>query len=130
MTGVGTYMVTSRVIPHEVRRQGFVQENPCPGDMVEFTCTRSESSPAAVRWTVDGVVLYTYFIPSDINTASANQSSIPGLIGVLVNETKLTLIVDLNTSIRIINNTGIACGEIGVTSQSINLMTIGMFTNY
>ena len=122
--------MTSRVIPHEVRRQGLDQENPCPGDMVEFTCTRSEASPAAVRWTADEMPLYTHFIPQDIN--SANQSSIPGLIGVLVNETKLTLLVDLNTSTRIINNTGITCGEVlrDITSQTINLMTIGMFTNY
>ena len=120
--------MTSRVIPHELRRQSLIQENPCPGDMVEFTCTRSESSPAAVRWNADGVPLYTYFIPQDIN--NANQSNIPGLIGVLVNETKLTLLVDLNTSTRIINNTGITCGEIGIPGQTINLMTIGMFTNY
>ena len=119
--------MTSRVIPHEVRRQGLDQENPCPGDMVEFTCTRSESSPATVRWNTDGVVLYAFFIPEDINTANANQSSIPGLIGVLVNETKLTLLVDLNSSTRITNNTGITCGERGITSQTINLITIGMF---
>ena len=116
--GTGTYTLTSRVIPHEVRRQGLNQEDPCPGDMVEFTCTRSESSNAAVAWTADGEPLYDFVIPRDIGTSRANQSSLPGITGILINETTLKLFVDLATLNSGINGSGIACED--VVSRSLS----------
>ena len=123
--GAGTYSISSRVIPHEVRRQTLGQENPCPGDMVEFTCIRSESTQAIVRWTADGNVLYAFFIPDYIGTSNANLSNIPGFIGILINSTLFTLLVDLNTS-NTVNGSQVACDEVdGNSSKSISLSIIG-----
>ena len=104
-----------------------VQEDPCPGDMVEFTCTRSESSNAVVEWTADREPLYDFVIPRDIGTSRANQSSLPGITGILINETKLKLFVDLATSNSVINGSGIACGNSisGASSQRVTLQIIG-----
>ena len=82
------------MIPHEVRPQGHGQENPCPGDTVEFTCTRSESTPVTVRWTTNGGLLYTFVIPEYFESSDANQSNRPGLISTLVNSAMFTLLVD------------------------------------
>ena len=112
-----------RVIPHDVRRQYLNQENPCPEDIVELTCIRSESSPAAVRWTADETRLYTFGIPSDIGTPSANQSSRIGLIGVIINETTLTLLAHLKNA-PFVNNTRLTCGEIGGNSSSPLILSI------
>ena len=120
------------MIPHEVRRQGLNQGKPCPGDMVEFTCTRSESSAATIRWTVDGVALYTFGIPDDIASANANQSTILGLTAIILNATTLKLLVDLSTTITsgITNSTGVVCGEIGGnSSQTLALNVIGKSSN-
>ena len=71
--------------------------NPCPSDMIIFTCTRSESSAATVLWAATGtpVDLYRYEVPRDIGTPNATQTSVPGFTGVIVNETTFTLLVDL-----------------------------------
>ena len=126
--GAGTYTVSSRVFPSEVIRQGIGQDNPCPGDRVVFTCTRSESSPTAVRWTANGTPLYTFGIPSDLGTPRANQDAgFPGLVGTLVDATMFTLLVDLTLATDIINGTAVACGEVisGVTSPIFTLFIIG-----
>ena len=95
--------------------------------MVEFTCTRSESSVTSVRWVTDGVHLYSFSIPRDIGTTNANQSSVTGITGVLINNTTLKLLVDLTLSTRIFNNAGIRCEDAisGESSQTINLEIIG-----
>ena len=97
-----------------------------------YSCVRNESSPAAVRWTANGVPLYTFGIPGDLGTSRAIQSAgFVGLIGSLVNETLFTLTVDLTTSIDIVNGTGVACGELitGVNSDTMNLFIIGKNNN-
>ena len=115
------------MISHEARRQGLQQENPCPGDVVVFTCTRSETSPGTVSWYRDGLVTYTFIIPGQVNTANAVQTSIPGLTGVLVSETISTLQVDLNTTNIITNGTQVSCGEIGLGRiEDISLNIIGI----
>ena len=121
--GASTYNLSSKVIPIEVRRQGLGQENPCPGDAIELTCIRSESSPAAVRWIANGTTLYTFGIPSDIGTQLANQSSRVGLIGVIINETTLTLLADLKNA-PFVNNTRLTCGEIGGNSSPPIILSI------
>ena len=92
-----------------------------------FSCVRNDSSGAAVRWTANGVPLYTFGIPTDIGTDAATQTGFDGLIGTLVNSTLFTLTVDLTTSTMIQNGTGVACGELvsGITSQTMNLFIIG-----
>ena len=117
------------MIPHEVKRQGLNQENPCPGDMVEFICTRSESSVTSVRWIADESILYSFSIPRDIGTTNANQSSVTGITGVIMNNTTLKLLVDLTLSTRIINSSEIKCEDAisGVSSQSIMLHIIGKY---
>ena len=127
LSGAGTYTVSSRVIPAEAKRQGLGQQYPCPGDRIVFTCLRNDSSDAAVRWTANGIPLYTFGIPRDIGTPAATQTGFPGLIGTLVNQTVFTLTVDLTTSMNIQNGTGVACGEVvsGTTSGTMNLFIIG-----
>ena len=114
--------------PAEEKRQGLGQENPCPGDTVVFYCVRNESSPAAVRWTANGVPLYTFGIPGDLGTPNAIQSAgFVGLVGNLTSATVFTLTVDLTMSVDIVNGTGVACGEVisGITSETMNLFIIG-----
>ena len=128
--GVGTYTVSSIVIPAEAKRQGIRQDNPCPGDVIEFTCTCNESSPAAVRWSADGIALYTFGIPADLGTPKAIQNaSFPGLIGTLVDAATFMLIytADLVTSADIVNGTQVTCGEIitGITSLPQTVFIIG-----
>ena len=109
------------------------QINPCPKDRAVFsvfTCARSESFPAAVRWLANDVALYTFDIPNDIGGPRANQSAGgPGLIATLVNETMFTLMADLTTTVDIINGTSIniVCGELvtNIKSQPLNLFVIG-----
>ena len=128
IVGAGTYTVSSRVFPSETKRQGISQNNPCPGDTVVFTCTRSEGSPAVVRWTANGIPLYTFGIPSDIGTPRASQNAgFPGLVGTLVDSDMLTLLVDLSISSDVVNGTAIACGEVttGITGPSFILLIIG-----
>ena len=118
------------MISHEARHRGLQQENICPGDVVEFTCKRSESSPSTVRWFADGVSIYTFVIPHDIGSPDANQTSNFGIIGVLVNQTTLTLRVNSNSANAITNGTLVACGERGgSTSQSISVNIIGIFNH-
>ena len=126
--GAGTYTVSSEVIPAEAKRKGLGQQSPCPGDVIVFTCLRSEPSQAAVRWTADGLALYTFGIPIDIGTPNANQNSgFSGVIARLVNRTVITLTVDLSNSTVIKNNTRIACGEVvnGNSSEIFNVFVIG-----
>ena len=112
--GAGTYTLSSRVVPHDVRRRGLAQENPCPGDTVEFTCTRSESSAAIVRWIADETPLYTFLIPDDLTT-SPYPSHMPGFTGALINETTLTLSINLTAtvSVTVVNGTRVVCGNAG-----------------
>ena len=120
--------MSSKIIPAEAKRQGLGQINPCPGDRVVFTCTRSEPSPAAVRWLANDLALYTFDIPNDIGGPRANQNTgFPGLIGTLVNETMFTLTADLTTTVNIINGTSVVCGELvtNIKSQPLNLFVIG-----
>ena len=126
LLGDGIYSLSLRVMPCGVRLQHISQENPCPGDLVELTCIRSESSPAAVRWTADGEPLYTFGIPMDIGTPNANHSHIVGLIGVIINETTLTLMADLKNA-TFMNGTKVICGDIirGNSSQPIIFSIIG-----
>ena len=123
-----TFTITSQVIPQEVRRQGLNQENPCTEDMVEFTCTRSESL-GDMRWSANGETLYTFLIPDDINTTNARRSSILGVTGVIINETVLTLLVDLSISTKIVNGSEVECGGRNSASQSASviLVTIGIY---
>ena len=83
---------------------------------MEFTCTPSESSPAAVRWTANGRPLYSFFIPNDLGTQRANQTSagLPGIAGLLFNETTIKLLVDLSISTHIINGTQVLCSDLVV----------------
>ena len=80
-----------------------------------------------MRWVADESILYFFSIPRDIGTVNANQSSVTGITGVIMNNTTLKLLVDLALSARIVNNTGIMCEDAisGVSSQSINLQIIG-----
>ena len=80
--------------------------------MVEFTCIRSEPSPAVVRWTANRTSLYTVRIPNDIGAPHANLSNITGLNGVIINATTLTLLADLNYA-PFKNGTRVTCSEIG-----------------
>ena len=93
-----------------------------------FTCIRSDSSEAAVRWTADGAPLYTFGIPSDIGTPRASQNAgFAGIIAVLIDATTFTLSVDLATSVNIINGTQVACGEVldDIASPPVTLFVIG-----
>ena len=93
-----------------------------------FTCTRSESSPAAVRWTANGTPLYTFGIPSDLGTPRASQDAgFPGLVGVLIDATTFSLSVDLVTAVDIINGTQVGCGEVvnDISSPPVTLFVIG-----
>ena len=132
LIGVGSYTITSRVFTSEAKRQGICQDNPCPGDRVVFTCTRNETSEdrIAVRWTANGIPLYTFGIPNDIGTPRANQDAgFPGLIGVLIDARTFTLSVDLSASIDIINGTQVACGEVlnDISSPPMTLFVIGEY---
>ena len=123
-----TFTITSQVIPQEARRQGLNQENPCTEDMVQFTCTRSESL-GDMRWSANGETLYTFLIPDDINTTNARRSSILGVTGVIINETTLTLLVDLSISTKIVNGSEVECGRrrsSASQSASVILVTIGI----
>ena len=103
--------MSSRVVPHDVRRQGLAQEDPCPGDTVEFTCTRSESSAAIVRWSAGETPLYTFLIPGDL-TRGPYRSHMPGLRGSLINETTLMLSINLTASVSVANGTRVVCGDV------------------
>ena len=116
------------MFPGEAKRQGIPLDNPCPGDRIVFTCSRSDPSEAAVRWTADGIPLYTFGIPSDIGTPRASQNvGFPGIIGVLLDATTFTLSVDLATSVHIVNGTQVACGEVlnDISSPPLTLFVIG-----
>ena len=116
-------VVTSRVIKSEARREGLGQVDPCPGDMVEFSCTLNDTSTAVVRWTADGVILYT-FVPSvDVGVTI---SSVPGLTTTFINATTLTLLVSLSVSApNVVNGTEIGCVEVsGVVVNSTKVLTI------
>ena len=128
--GAGSYTILSRVFTSEAKRQGILQDNPCPGDRVVFTCIRNETSEdrIAVRWTANGTPLYTFGIPNDIGTPRANQDAgFPGLIGVLIDARTFTLSVDLSTSVDIINGTQVACGEVlnDISSPPMTLFVVG-----
>ena len=128
--GAGTYTISSRVFPDEAKRQAIRQDNPCPGDRIVFTCIRNETPtvPIAVRWTANGIPLYTFGIPRDIGTPRANQDAgFPGLIGTLVDATMLTLLVDLTVSRDISNGTEIVCDEVTsvITSPKFTLFITG-----
>ena len=119
------------MFPSEAKRQSIRQDNPCPGDRVLFTCTRNETSnvPIAVRWTANGIPLYTFGIPRDIGTPRANQDAgFSGLVGTLVDATMITLLVDLTVSMDVINGTEIACDEVtsGITSPRLILFITGI----
>ena len=74
---------------------------------------------------------YSFSIPRDIGTVNANQSSVTGITGVIMNNTTLKLLVDLTFSTRIMNNTRITCEDAvsGESSQGINLEIIGKGNN-
>ena len=117
------YSISSQVIPHEVRRQGLNQENPCPGDKVEFTCTRSETTPVGIRWIANEIPLYAFGIPVDIGGPNANQSQgFPGISAILVNNTTVKLFVDLNCSSIVGNGTTlrVTCESIPGSQSSAN----------
>ena len=95
-----------------------------------FTCIRNEisgESPVAVRWTANGIPLYTFGIPNDIGTPQATQDGFAGVIGMLIDAKTLTLSVDLLTSVVITNGTQITCGEVlnGISSPPVTLFVIG-----
>ena len=115
-------VVTSRVSPSEARREGLGQVDPCPGDMVEFTCTLNDTSASAVRWTADGAIQYT-FLSVDVGTTT---SSVPGLTATFINETTLTLLVSLSVSApNVVNGTEVGCVEVsGVIVSSTKVLTI------
>ena len=116
-------VVTSRVIPSEAMREGLGQVDPCPGDMVEFTCTLNDTSASAVRWTADGAVQYTFLPSVDVG---ATMSSVAGLTATFINATTLTLLVSLSASApNVVNGTEVGCVEVsGVIVNSTKVLTI------
>ena len=108
------------MIPTEARRQNLNQENPCSGDMIVFTCTLNDTT--GLRWSGNGIILYTYFIPVDIGR---DQTGIPGLISSLVNNTTSTLSVNLSDTTSIINGTEVGCSDGGSTNLIETMIIIG-----
>ena len=113
----GSYNISFEVIPAGLQSEDLHREQPCPSDVVIFTCTRSESSVATLLWVVGGEPsssLYRFEIPRDIGTPNASKTFLPGFTGVLVNETTSLLYTDLRIpSTNIINKNSMYCGQIG-----------------
>ena len=114
--------LSSRVISQKARWNGL--QDPCPGDSVKFTCALNNSLSSALRWTTDGISLYTFLIPGDIGSV---QSGIPGVVGTLTNATFSTLLINLADS-DIQNGTEVGCTDSGgsTSSQTIILKIIGI----
>ena len=132
LTLISGYTISYEVTPSEARRQGLVQEDPCPSDMIVFTCTRSISSTVTytLLWAITSspIDLYSFNIPDDIGTPNANKSSVPGFIGVLVNDRTFLLVVNLRiTSTHVLNTREMFCGQIGgpISDPSKTVMIVG-----
>jgi hypothetical protein len=110
-------MLSSQVIPIESRRQGLSQVDPCPGDVVEFTCTLN--SPAStLRWNINGEQLVT-FVPGLDNVGESSSGK--GYTATYASATVHTLAVNLSESApEITNGTDISCVESG-TGGTIDL---------
>ena len=126
-------MLSSEVIPTESRRQGLAQDNPCPGDLVKFTCILNNTSAVTVRWTANGMIQYTLSPATDVGI---QRSSVTGLNATFTNTTTSTLIVDLSKSIVITNGTEVGCvevvgvGEVITSTETVEIIGIYKYSSY
>ena len=113
------------MIPYEVRRQDFVQNDPCPEDVVKFTCTKSNASNSSLRWKVNGTLYFTFLIPDDIRITMTRESL--RLEATLESNAITILIVNVT-----MNNTDFICDEVDIDGlvDAVNqtLTIIGKYT--
>ena len=111
--GQDVFTVSHRVEPFKTRRQGLDQSDPCPGDIIVFTCMiMSQTSMNRVSWMTDIVEIEDlYIFDFSIHNPNTTFSSRAGISATLLNNETFILRIDLRTSVVVINGTGISCGD-------------------
>ena len=131
--GQDVFTVSHRVEPFETRRQGLDQSDPCPGDVIVFTCMimPSQISVNRVSWMTDIVGtedLYIFDLGTDNpNTTISNRAGISATL--LSNETFI-LRIDLRTSVDVMNDTRISCGEVDQRRIASSLVPVNIIGNH
>ena len=130
--GQDVFTVSHRVEPFETRRQGLNQSDPCPGDVIVFTCIiMSQTLVNRVSWMTDIVGredLSIFDLGSDNpNTTISNDIGISATL--LSNETFI-LRIDLRTSVDVMNDTRISCGEVDQRRIASSLVPVNIIGNH
>ena len=130
--GQDVFTVSHKVEPFETRRQGLIQSDPCPGDVIVFTCMiMSQTSVNRVSWMTDIVEtkdLYIFDLGTDNpNTTLSNRAGISATL--LSNETFI-LRIDLRTSVDVMNDTRISCGEVDQRRIASSLVPVNIIGNH
>lgn len=128
-TGQDVFTLSSTVEPTETRRQGLNQNDPCPGDVIVFTCM-AQTSANRVSWMTDIVGTEDLYI-FDFRTDNPNTtlSDRVGITATLLSNNVFILRIDLRNSVIIMTGTGISCGEIDRRMIASSLVPVNIIGN-